>query len=133
MKRSVNDNFNTHFPFKSACSKYETKLRETECELDISREIMDDFREQYEMALEELYEIQSEVDELVNDCLKKNQEIVSLKSKFAKLDTKYRTQSQKLEAIAENFNSKERRKYQKRESYHKSVIKDQREEIKKLK
>ena len=71
VKRSVNDNFNTHFPFKSACSKYETKLRETECELDISREIMDDFREQYEMALDELYEIQSEVDELVNDCLKK--------------------------------------------------------------
>jgi CRISPR/Cas system-associated protein Cas5 (RAMP superfamily) len=49
------------------------------------------------------------------------------------IQKKYKTQSEKIDQILQRYNYHEFRKYQKRESYHKKVISEQKAEIKKLK
>ncbi|CAC5403628.1 unnamed protein product [Mytilus coruscus] len=104
-----------------------------ESELEISSEIAADFKLQYEMALDEIYELQTEIDVLVKECNNNDHTIHSLKSKLFRIELKYKTQSAKLEETNKRFNYHELRKFQKRESYHKKVICSQKNEIKKLK
>jgi CRISPR/Cas system-associated protein Cas5 (RAMP superfamily) len=54
-------------------------------------------------------------------------------SKLSQIQKKYKTQSEKNDQILQRYNYHEFRKYQKRESYHKKVISEQKAEIKKLK
>lgn len=47
---------------------FEKKLHIAESKLEISCNIIDDFRQQYELALDEIYDLQGEIDELVDEC-----------------------------------------------------------------
>ena len=44
---------------------FEKKLHVAESKLEMSCNIIDDFRQQYELALDEIYDLQGEIDELV--------------------------------------------------------------------
>jgi hypothetical protein len=44
---------------------FETKVHVAESKLEMSCNIIDDFRHQYELALDEIYDLQGEIDELV--------------------------------------------------------------------
>ncbi|VDI06295.1 Hypothetical predicted protein [Mytilus galloprovincialis] len=119
--------------FQIELSKVGTEMQNMESELEISSEIAADFKLQYEMALDEIYELQTEIDVLVRECNNNDHTIHSLKSKLFRIESKYKTQSAKLEETNNRFNYHELRKFQKRESYHKKVICSQKNEIKKLK
>ncbi|CAG2249561.1 unnamed protein product [Mytilus edulis] len=119
--------------FQNELSKVGTEMQNMESELEISSEIAADFKLQYEMALDEIYELQTEIDVLVRECNNNDHTIHSLKSKLFRIESKYKTQSAKLEETNNRFNYHELRKFQKRESYHKKVICSQKNEIKKLK
>jgi FtsZ-binding cell division protein ZapB len=41
----------------------------------MSCNIIDDFRQQYELALDEIYDLQGEIDELVDECCQQKQTI----------------------------------------------------------
>jgi CRISPR/Cas system-associated protein Cas5 (RAMP superfamily) len=53
-----------------------------------------------------------------------------LNSKLSQIQKKYKTQSETIDQILQRYNYYEFRKYQKRESYHKKVISEQKAEIK---
>jgi hypothetical protein len=46
-------------------SHFEKKLHIAESKLEISCNIIDDFRHQYKLSLDEIYDLQGEIDELV--------------------------------------------------------------------
>jgi FtsZ-binding cell division protein ZapB len=54
----------------------------------MSCNIIDDFRQQYELALDEIYDLQSEIDELVDECRQQNHTILTLNSKLYKIQKK---------------------------------------------
>ena len=112
---------------------FEKKLHIAESKLEISCNIIDDFRHQYELSLDEIYDLQGEIDELVDECRQQKHTILTLNSKLSQIQKKYKTQSEKIDQILQRYNYHEFRKYQKRESYHKKVISEQKAEIKKLK
>ena len=81
----------------------------------MSYNIIDDFRQQYELALDEIYDLQGEIDELVNECCQQKHTIPTLNSKLYKFRRKkYKTQSEKNDQILQRYNYHEFRKYQKR-------------------
>jgi chromosome segregation ATPase len=112
---------------------FEKKLHIAESKLEISCNIIDDFRHQYELSLDEIYDLQGKIDELVDECCQQKHIILTLNSKLSQIQKKYKTQSEKIDQILQRYNYYEFRKYQKRESYHTNVISEQKAEIKKLK
>jgi predicted RNase H-like nuclease (RuvC/YqgF family) len=70
------------------------KLYVAESKLEISCNIIDDFRRQYELALDKIYDLQGEIDELVDECCQQKQTILTLNSKLSQIQKKYKTQSQ---------------------------------------
>jgi chromosome segregation ATPase len=108
---------------------FKKKLHVAESKLEISCNIIDDFRQQYELALDEIYDLQGEIDE----CCQQKHTMPTLNTRLHKIQKKYKTQSETIDQILQRYNYHEYRKYQKRESYHKKVISEQKAEIKKLK
>jgi molecular chaperone GrpE (heat shock protein) len=70
------------------------KLYVAESKLEISCNIIDDFRRQYELALDKIYDLQGEIDELVDECCQQKQTILTLNSKLSQIQKKYKTQSE---------------------------------------
>ena len=60
------------------------KLYVAESKLEISCNIIDDFRRQYELALDKIYDLQGEIDELVDECCQQKHTILTLNSKLVK-------------------------------------------------
>jgi hypothetical protein len=52
---------------------FEKKLHIAESKLEISCNIIDDFRHQYELSLDEIYDLQGEIDELRLMIFRQNQ------------------------------------------------------------
>jgi hypothetical protein len=85
------------------------------------------------LSLDESYDLQGEINELVDECCQQKHTILTLNSKLSQIQKKYKTQSEKYDQILQRYNYHEFRKYQKRESYHTNLISEQKVEIKKLK
>ena len=62
-------------------SKLGTEVHELETELEISNKIADDFKSQYEMALDEINDLQSGIDDLLKEFYNQQNTTQSLKSK----------------------------------------------------
>ena len=87
----------------------------------MSCNIIDDFRQQYELALDEIYDLQGEIDELVDECRQQKHTVPTLNSNFIKFRRKkYKTQSEKNDKILQRYNYHQFRKYQKRGAIIKS-------------
>ena len=54
----------------------------------MSCNIIDDFRHQYELALDEIYDLQGETDELVDECRQQKHTRPTLNSKLYKIQKK---------------------------------------------
>jgi peptidoglycan hydrolase CwlO-like protein len=67
---------------------FETKLHVAESKLEMLCNIIDDFRQQYELALDEIYDLQGEIDELVDECRQQKHNIPTLNSKLYKIQKK---------------------------------------------
>jgi hypothetical protein len=74
-------NFSTLSDFRH----FEKKLHIAESKLEISCNIIDNFRHQYELSLDEIYDLQGEIDELVDGCCQQKHTILSLNSKLSQL------------------------------------------------
>ena len=75
------------------------KLHIAESKLEISCNIIDDFRQQYELSLDEIYYLQGEIEELVDECCQQKHTILTLNSKPSQIQKKYKTQSEKIDQI----------------------------------
>ena len=104
---------------------FETKLHVAESKLEMSCNIMDDFRQQHGLSLDESYDLQGEINELVNKCCQQKPTVLTLNSKLSQIQKKYKTQSENIDQIFQRYNYHEFRKYQKREGYYKTVISEQ--------
>ncbi|VDH89643.1 Hypothetical predicted protein [Mytilus galloprovincialis] len=88
--------------FQIELSKVGTEMQNMESELEISSEIAADFKLQYEMALDEIYELQTEIDVLKNEIKKlkldidKSKTVEAEKRKTVKNLTYYKRQNNEL-------------------------------------
>ena len=67
---------------------FESKLHVAESKLEMSCNIIDDFRHQYELAFDEIYDLQGEIDELVDECRQQKHTRPNLNSKLYKIQKK---------------------------------------------
>ncbi|CAC5387755.1 unnamed protein product [Mytilus coruscus] len=75
LNESTKRKFDTFVKFQREVSRLGTAIQNMETELESSSTIASDFKLQYEMALDEIYELQTEIDIFVNECNNNNHTI----------------------------------------------------------
>jgi hypothetical protein len=70
----------------------------------MSCNINDDFRQQHALSLDDSYDLQGEIDELVDECCQQKHTILTLNYKLSQILKKYKTQSEKSYQILQRYN-----------------------------
>jgi hypothetical protein len=99
-KADTNATFTEFFDFRH----FEKKLHIAESKLEMSCNINDDFRQQHALSLDDSYDLQGEIDELVDECCQQKHTILTLNYKLSQILKKYKTQSEKSYQILQRYN-----------------------------